>query len=107
MCIGEMSLFRRGYYMKIQNINNYMNYKGGSKPIKNQEFVKSNKYDVIELNGKSSKNRDEEYLNSIKKKVSAHINKETSAEKINRIKESIESKTYNINAEEIVKDLLI
>lgn len=93
--------------MKIQNINNYMNYKGGSKPIKNHEFVKNNKYDVIELNGKSSKNRDEEYLNSIKKKVSAHINKETGVEKINRIKESIDNKTYNINAEEIVKNLLI
>ncbi|WP_313341632.1 flagellar biosynthesis anti-sigma factor FlgM [Sedimentibacter sp.] len=93
--------------MKIQNISNYMNYKGGSKPIKNQEFIKNNKYDVIELNGKSSKEKDDEYLNSIKKKTAAHISKETSAEKINRIKESINNETYNLNVEEIVKKLLI
>lgn len=93
--------------MKIQNINNYMNYKSGSRPVKNQELIKSNKFDVIELKGKSSVEKDDEYLNSIKKKVSAHVSKETSAEKINRIKESIDNKTYNINAEEIVKKLLI
>ncbi|WP_312700031.1 flagellar biosynthesis anti-sigma factor FlgM [Sedimentibacter sp.] len=93
--------------MKIQNINNYMNYTGASKPVKNHESVKNNKYDVIELNGKASMEKNEGYLNSIKKNITADVSKENSAEKINRIKESIDNKTYDINAEEIVRKLFI
>lgn len=93
--------------MKIQNINNYMNYTGASKPVKNQEAVKNNKYDVIELNGKASMEKNEGYLNSIKKNITADVSKENSVEKINRIKESIDNKTYEINAEEIVRKLFI
>ena len=93
--------------MKIQNINNYMNYTGASKPVKNQETVKNNKYDVIELNGKASMEKNEGYLNSIKKNITADVSKENSAEKINRIKESIDNRTYDINAEEIVRKLFI
>lgn len=93
--------------MKIQNINNYMNYTGGSKPVKNHDSVKNNKYDVIELNGKASKEKDAGYLNSIKKNIIAHVNKEAGAEKISMIKENIDNNTYDINAEEIVRKLLI
>lgn len=92
--------------MKIQNISNYTNYKSGSKPIKNHEFINNKKYDVIEINSKSSKEKEDEYLYSIKKDITAHVNKDNSAEKISRIKESINNKTYSIDVEEIVKKLL-
>ncbi|MPM66525.1 hypothetical protein SDC9_113434 [bioreactor metagenome] len=92
--------------MKIQNINNYINYKGGSKPIKNHEFINNKKYDVIEINSKSSKLKEDEYIVEIKKSTVAYVSKETSAEKINRIKESINNKTYSFDVEEIVKKLL-
>lgn len=92
--------------MKIQNISNYINYTGGSKPIKNQEFINNKKYDVIEINNKSSKEKEDEYLYSIKKDITARVNKENKAEKINRIRESINNKDYSIDVEEIVKKLL-
>lgn len=91
--------------MKIQNINNknYINYKSSSNEIKKEEINKENKYDVIELKGKNKENVS---LQSIKKKVVSQINKETNADKINRIKDSINNKTYSIDVEEIVKRLL-
>ncbi|MDD4089266.1 MAG: flagellar biosynthesis anti-sigma factor FlgM [Tissierellia bacterium] len=91
--------------MKIQNINNknYINYKSSSNEIKKEEINKENKYDVIELKGKNKENVS---LQSIKKKVVSQINKETNADKINRIKDSIKNKTYSIDVEEIVKRLL-
>lgn len=30
-------------YMKIQNISNYANYKGSTKPIKSEEHIKAKK----------------------------------------------------------------
>lgn len=91
--------------MKIQNINNYMNYKGSTKPIKNtEEAVKAKKYDVIEI--KSKTHHEDKNLESIKKDVVSQINKETNAEKVNKIKESINNKTYSIDVEEIVNKLL-
>jgi len=45
-------------------------------------------------------------LTSIKKDVTNKINKETDAEKINRIKESINNRTYSVDVEEIVNKLL-
>lgn len=91
--------------MKIQNINNknYINYRSNSNEIKKEEINKENKYDVIELKGKNKENVS---LQSIKKKVVSQINKETNADKINRIKDSINNKTYSIDVEEIVKRLL-
>lgn len=91
--------------MKIQNISNYMNYKGSTKTIKNDEHVKAKNYDVIEIKGKAPEKADMK-LESIKKNVIEKINQETSTEKINRIKESINNKTYSIDVEEIVNKLL-
>lgn len=91
--------------MKIQNISNYMNYKGISKPIKNTEQVKAKNYDVIEIKGKVTLQEDIK-LESIKKNIVEKINQETNAEKINKIKESINNKTYCIDVEEIVNKLL-
>lgn len=91
--------------MKIQNINNYPNYNSGTKPIK-KESIKTKNYDVIEINGKSLKDKEDICLNSIKKNIFAQVSKETSAEKINRIKEEINNKTYNINVDEVVKKML-
>jgi len=91
--------------MKIHNINNnnYINYKGNSNPIKKEEINKENKYDVIDFNNKNKENIS---LQSIKKKVVSQINEETNADKINRIKDSINNKTYSIDVEEIVRRLL-
>lgn len=92
--------------MKIQNISNYMNYKGSTKPIKNEESLKAKNYDVIEIKGKLSSDKDTLNLDSIKKNVASQVNQETSAEKISRIKKSVNDKTYNIDVEEIVNKLL-
>ncbi|HAS92597.1 MAG: flagellar biosynthesis anti-sigma factor FlgM [Tissierellia bacterium] len=91
--------------MKINNINNnnYINYKGNSNLIKKEEINKENKYDVIDFNNKNKENIS---LQSIKKKVVSQINEETNADKINRIKDSINNKTYSIDVEEIVRRLL-
>ncbi|NLK64184.1 MAG: hypothetical protein GX289_03715, partial [Tissierellia bacterium] len=45
-------------------------------------------------------------LHSIKRKLLAEINEETSVDKINRIKESINNKSYSIDVDEIVNSLL-
>jgi anti-sigma28 factor (negative regulator of flagellin synthesis) len=89
--------------MKIQNINNYMGYKS-TKPVKKDEMHETNKYDKIEINNKNVKDRVS--ISSVKKKILSEINEETSAEKINKIKDSINNKTYSIDVEEIVRKLL-
>lgn len=90
--------------MKVNNISNYVNYQTNIKAAKNDEAVKFKKYDVIEINktGKADYK-----LNSIKKDIVAEIEKssETREEKINRIKESLNNKTYNVNVEEILDKL--
>lgn len=91
--------------MKIQNISNYMNYKGSTKTIKNEEQYKAKNYDVIEIKGKASVQKDIK-IESIKKNVAEKINEETNIEKINRIKESINNKTYSIDVKKIVEKLL-
>lgn len=91
--------------MKIQNISNYMNYKGSTKTIKNEEQYKAKNYDVIEIKGKVSVQKDIK-IESIKKNVAEKINEETNIEKINRIKESINNKTYSIDVKKIVEKLL-
>lgn len=92
--------------MKIQNISNFINYKGNSKPIKNEEQSKTKNYDVIEINGKSQRDSKASTLNSIKQKVVSQVNQETNAEKISKIKESLNNKEYKIDIEEIVNKLL-
>lgn len=81
-----------------------MNYKGSTKPIRNEEQVKGKNYDVIEIKGKLPK--EDMKLETIKKDVASQVNKETNAEKISRIKESINNKTYSIDVEEILNNLL-
>ncbi len=91
--------------MRIQNINNYMNFKGNIKPVKNEEQAKSKNYDVIEIKGNIPQKYDTK-LESIKKNVIEKINQETNTDKINRIKESVNNKTYSIDVEQIVNKLL-
>jgi len=91
--------------MKIQNVNNYMNYKGSTKPIKNNETVKAKNYDVIDIKNKSVQDKHEVKLDSIKKDVVSQVNKNTSVEKINKIKESVNNNTYKIDVDEIVSKL--
>lgn len=90
--------------MKIQNINNYMNYKGSTKPIKSEEIVKSKNYDVIDI--KKSSHENDNKIANVKKDVVSKVNAETSAEKIQKIKESLNNKTYKIDIDEIVKKLM-
>lgn len=94
--------------MKIQNINNnnYINYKESTKPIKNEEPVKSKNYDVIEIKGKSYHDKNDFSIDALKNKIVNQVNKETNADKISRIKESLENKTYRIDAEEIINKML-
>jgi anti-sigma28 factor (negative regulator of flagellin synthesis) len=92
--------------MKIQNINNFMSYKTNSKPAKNDEAVKTKKYDIIDIKSKSANDSDNLNISTIKKKVVSQINEETSLDKISRIKESINNKTYSIDVDEIVRKLL-
>lgn len=92
--------------MKIQNVNNHISYKGSTKPIKNEEIVKSKKYDVIDIKSKSLRDKDALNLDSIKNNIISQVNQETSADKVSRIKESINNKTYNIDVEEIINKLL-
>lgn len=93
--------------MKIQNISNYTNYKGNAKPIKSsEEHVTAKKYDAIEIKNKIQNNKEATSLNSIKQKVVTQINEEAKAEKLNRIKESVNNHTYKIDAEEIVNKLI-
>ncbi len=95
--------------MKIQNINNknnYINHKNNSNFIKKEEINRENKYDVIDIKPKSIKNDENISPQSIKKKIVSQINEETNADKINRIKENINNKTYDIDVEEIVRRLL-
>ncbi|MDW5300104.1 MAG: flagellar biosynthesis anti-sigma factor FlgM [Sedimentibacter sp.] len=94
--------------MKIQNINNHMSYKGGTKPVKIEESVKSKKYDVVDIKNKtlSTHEKHDTKLDDIKKDVVMQINAETDVNKINKIKESVRSNTYNIDVDEIISKLL-
>lgn len=93
--------------MKIQNINNnkYVNYKS-TNIINKEEMNKENKYDVIDIKGKGINGEGNISLQSIKKKVVSQINEETKIDKINRIRDSINNKTYSIDVEEIVRRIL-
>jgi anti-sigma28 factor (negative regulator of flagellin synthesis) len=91
--------------MKIQNISNFMNFKGSPKAVKSEEQVKAKNYDVIDIKKRTPQNEGLS-LESIKKDIVSKINNETDAEKINRIKESINNKTYSIDVEAIVNRLL-
>lgn len=90
--------------MKIQNINNYMGYNKSTKSTKSEEIVKVKNYDVIDIK-KTSVNKDGK-IENVKKNVASQIEAETQAEKIQKIKESIDNKTYKIDVDEIVKKLL-
>jgi len=95
--------------MKIQNINNIINYTNNKKPVKQEEITKNKNYDVIEIN-KNNANKDNEKSSvnyeKIKNDIVAEINKETSSEKIDRLKTSINDKTYQVDVDEIVRILL-
>ncbi|MBP1925765.1 anti-sigma28 factor (negative regulator of flagellin synthesis) [Sedimentibacter acidaminivorans] len=95
--------------MKIQNINNYINYNGNKKPIKHEEVAKNKNYDVIEIN-KNNINKDAEKseinYDNIKNNIVSEVKKEASSEKIDMLKESIKNKTYQIDVDEIVRILL-
>ncbi|NLJ57598.1 MAG: flagellar biosynthesis anti-sigma factor FlgM [Tissierellia bacterium] len=88
--------------MRIQNINNYINFQGNCKPVKKDEVNKTKKYDVIEIKNKDFQDSQD---SNIKKDLVSKIN-ERDIDKINRIKERIKNETYTIDVEEIVKKML-
>lgn len=90
--------------MKIQNINNYMGYNKSNKPIKNEEKAKAKNYDVIDI--KKTSVEGDSNVSKVKKDVVSQVNEETSEEKIQRIKESLNNKTYSIDVDEIVNKLM-
>jgi len=94
--------------MKIQNINNYMTYKGSTKPVKSEESAKAKKYDVIDIKNKtaSANEKQDVKLDNIKNDVVTLVNTETNVDKINKIKESVTNNTYKFDVDEIVNKLL-
>lgn len=93
--------------MRIHNINNYISYNGNTKPVKHEDTIKSKNYDVIEIKkNKIEQNKNDLKLEKIKKDIASQINEETSSEKVSRIKESVQNKTYDLDVDEIVKRLL-
>ncbi|MGB4439919.1 MAG: flagellar biosynthesis anti-sigma factor FlgM [Sedimentibacter sp.] len=94
--------------MKIQNINNYMNYKGNTKPVKSEESVKTKKYDVIDIKNKtaSANEKQDIKLDNIKNDVVTQVNTEIDVDKINKIKENVNNNTYKFDVDEIVNKLL-
>jgi len=99
--------------MKINNIGNkYINFNNSNaKPIKHEDPVKSKKYDVIELSNKTNdisdiNNKKSDEIDKIKNDIILQINKQTSSEKIDKIKESIKNNTYKIDVDEILNKLL-
>jgi len=94
--------------MKIQSVNNYMNYKGGIKPVKSEDSVKTKKYDVIDIKNKtvSTNEKQDIKLDNIKKDVVTQINTDTDVDKINKIKEKVNNNTYKIDINELVSKLL-
>ncbi len=91
--------------MKIQNINNYMGYKGNPKAIKSGETVKAKKYDVIDIKIKAANDNGCD-VSDVKKELVSQISEETKADKINKIKTSLENNDYKIDVKEIVRNLL-
>lgn len=95
--------------MKIQKLNNYINYNGNTKQVKHEELTKNKNYDVIKIN-KDNAIKDKGTRNigyeKIRTDISSQIKKEASSEKIDKIKESIDNNTYQIDVDEIVKRLL-
>ncbi len=91
--------------MKIQNINNYMGYKGNPKAIKSEETVKVKKYDVIDIKIKAANDNGGD-VSDIKKELVSQISEETKVDKINKIKTSLENNDYKIDVKEIVRNLL-
>lgn len=93
--------------MKINNINNYTNFKNNFKPMKKEaEINNAKKYDAIEIKNKNIKETEDFNINSIKKNTVLKIKEDASAEKIEQIKESIKNNTYNIDVDEIVNRML-
>lgn len=92
--------------MKIQNINNYVSYKGSSKTVKNEGLVKARKYDVIDIKSRVAGENVSTDVVSVKKDIVSKVNKETNADKLSRIKNSVDDKTYDIDVEEVVRRLL-
>jgi anti-sigma28 factor (negative regulator of flagellin synthesis) len=91
--------------MRIQNINNYINYNGNTKPVKQEKTIKRSNYDVIEIS-RSGKDMTSDELDKVKSEIVSRINEETNSEKIARLKESINNKTYKIDVDEIVDRML-
>jgi len=97
--------------MKIQNINNYINYNSNKKLTKHEEVAKNKNFDVIEINKDNAikdkdKNKGNINYDDIKNNIVSDIKKETNSDKVDRLKESIKNKTYSVDVDEIVKILL-
>ncbi len=93
--------------MKIQNISNYVNYNCSTKSVKNEETAKTNKYDVIDIKSRIEDKNNGADIALIKRKIAAEINGETKADKLMRIKNSIDNNDYHVDVEEITRKMLL
>lgn len=87
--------------MKIQNISNLSSYNCSSKSVKSGEMAKIKKYDVIDIKSRTDNECTGADIASVKRNIVSEINRETKADKLTRIKSSIDNKTYRIDTEEI------
>ena len=93
--------------MKIKNISNYINYNCSSKPVKNEETSKTNKFDVVDIKSRIADKSNSAGVASVKRKIVAEINGETKTDKLMRIKNSIDNNDYHIDVDEIVRKMLV
>jgi anti-sigma28 factor (negative regulator of flagellin synthesis) len=91
--------------MKIQNISNYIKYNCSIKSVKNEETAKTKKYDVIDIKSRTDENNGGN-IASVKRKIVEEVDGKTKADKLKKIKNSIDNKNYRIDAEEIAGKIL-
>lgn len=95
--------------MKIDNINNYVNYHKKVSVVKKKSNCLSDKCDKIKIdksNIKYSKNIDVKDITMIKNKLVLELNDEKEIEKIKNLKSEIENNSYDVNSDELAEILL-
>ena len=95
--------------MKITNISNFMSYNNNTSKIKKNDVVVSKKYDTIQINKNNiinAENNSASDVDKIKNKIANEVKSETSADKIEFLKQQINNKTYVVDSEELAKIIL-
>lgn len=95
--------------MKIDNINNYVNYHKNVSTIKRKTNCLSDKCDRIKinkLNRNYAKNIEAKDISDIKNKIVLELNDENELKKVESLKIKIENNSYNVDSNELAQILL-